>query len=228
MSKEEFYRRAEASEECVVDWEQGEAVILSPGHGRHGLFIARLFNVLEGSLRGSGALIRPEVFVDFGERTYGADLVVLLPQHVDRYRDGRVYGVPDLVVEVLSEDSHLRDRVAKFEVYHRQGVTWYWIGDPALGLLEEFHHSPEGYLRTAAGDRDHPFQPRGFPGLSIQVAELMEDPPSAHHHPDRRGGEVRSSPSLGHQIDLVIPGGQGPAGREGGSPGPGVCRPRAR
>nr|MCU0493851.1 Uma2 family endonuclease [Chloroflexaceae bacterium] len=46
-------------------------------------------------------------------------------------RDGKLYGAPELVVEVLSPGSRniSRDREAKLKLYSRRGVDEYWIVD---------------------------------------------------------------------------------------------------
>ena len=42
--------------------------------------------------------------------------------------DGKIHGIPELVVEILSDDAR-RDRIYKMGVYKRNGVRWYWIID---------------------------------------------------------------------------------------------------
>jgi Uma2 family endonuclease len=172
MSREEFLRRSENRDECLQDWEDGVAIKFTPAHSRHGYFMGVLFGILRAS--GVGR-VRQETFVDFGARTVGADLAVLFPEHADRLVEGRIRGVPDVIVEIVSQDSVDRDRVAKFDLYYSQGVPWYWIGDPRAALMEEYHHTPEGYVRTASGSLSSPFEPRAIPGLLISVADLLED-----------------------------------------------------
>ncbi|MER3485893.1 MAG: hypothetical protein C4345_07940, partial [Chloroflexota bacterium] len=49
--------------------------------------------------------------------------------HLDRLTPERVVGPPDLIIEVVSEDSEHRDRVDKFNEYEAAGVPEYWIVD---------------------------------------------------------------------------------------------------
>jgi len=79
------------------------------------------------------------------------------------------------VLEILSEDSVERDRTEKFDYYYTQGVAWYWIGDPVAGILEEYHHTPQGYVRSSSGSLQRPFEPRTLSGLSVPLSELLED-----------------------------------------------------
>jgi Uma2 family endonuclease len=173
MSKEEYFRRAQDRDECLVDWEEGVAIKLTPAHGRHSLFILHLSVAMKDALLSKGQLW-PEIFVDFGSKTYGPDIVVLFGDHVALYREGRICGAPDIVVEVLSDDSITRDRVEKFDSYCKLGVPWYWIGDPAAGNLEEYKNTPEGYVRTASGTLDMPFRPRALEGLEVDMNHLVK------------------------------------------------------
>ena len=43
---------------------------------------------------------------------------------------GAIYGVPDMVVEVLSPSTRVRDLTVKKDAYESNGVKEYWIVDP--------------------------------------------------------------------------------------------------
>lgn len=173
MTKEAYFRLASDRDNCLVDWEDGVATKMTPAHGRHGLFILHLSQALKQGLVDRGQLFQ-EIFVDFGPKTYGVDVAILFMEHVDRYVDGRILGAPDVIVEVLSQDSLVRDRTDKFNNYCSFGVPWYWIGDPLGGSLEEYQHTPGGYLRTASGTTESPFEPRALQGVSVDLTQLMK------------------------------------------------------
>src|SRR2546428_201546 len=63
--------------------------------------------------------------------------------------DRKIHGSPDLVVEITSGKPD-RDRVRKFRIYYQNGVPWYWIIDQESLAIEEYHATPDGYLRTAS------------------------------------------------------------------------------
>jgi Uma2 family endonuclease len=92
--------------------------------------------------------------------------------------DRKIHGSPDLAVEVTSS-APARDRVHKFRVYYGNGVPWYWIIDSNTLAIEEYHATPQGYLRTASIAAGEEFQPHLFPGLSMNLAALLDVEPPA-------------------------------------------------
>ena len=55
-----------------------------------------------------------------------------------KYKNGRVFGAPDLVVEVLSPSSRKKDMQIKLAKYYNAGVREYWIIDPEKKLLVQY------------------------------------------------------------------------------------------
>ncbi len=107
------------------------------------------------------------------ELAYAPDLVFVATEHLHRIRDGRVYGAPDLVVEILSPSTANRDHLTKLDAYLKSGIPWYWIADPQGPGIEEYRATEGGYLRTATVESSDIFQPGIFPGLNIDLATLV-------------------------------------------------------
>ncbi len=62
-----------------------------------------------------------------------------------------IFGVPDLLIEVLSPVNAERDRIVKRDLYARNGVPEYWIVDPDVRTIEvlrlrEGGYAPAGYF----------------------------------------------------------------------------------
>jgi Uma2 family endonuclease len=113
-------------------------------------------------------------FTDFGlRRWYYPDLTYLSNDDLTRF-DGRKLPVPaTLIVEVATGSSLDRDAGRKKSVYHRAGVSWYWIVDLVAEEILEFRHAPAGYDLAARVGLYDPFRPALFPGLTIQLAPLI-------------------------------------------------------
>jgi Uma2 family endonuclease len=61
-------------------------------------------------------------------------------------------GPPYLVVEILSPGNMRHDRVTKFDLYQRSGVSEYWIVDADERFLEVNHLRDGRYVRVAVVD----------------------------------------------------------------------------
>jgi Uma2 family endonuclease len=90
--------------------------------------------------------------------------------------DDKIHGSPDMVLEIISKDVG-RDRVEKFRIYQDNGIEWYWLADSTTLTIEEYHLTPEGYLRTASIAQGEEFRPGVFPGLVIDLARLLNVTP---------------------------------------------------
>ncbi len=70
------------------------------------------------------------------ENTVQPDFVFVSANNAGIIQRRGIFGVPDLLVELVSPSSVRRDRYDKKDLYARFGVKEYWIGDPANQSLE--------------------------------------------------------------------------------------------
>ncbi|HEY0300816.1 MAG TPA: Uma2 family endonuclease [Rhizomicrobium sp.] len=84
-----------------------------------------------------------------------------------------IFGAPDLVVEILSPSTAVRDRGRKRDLYARTGVVHYWYLDPRAGKLVALRLNGSRYrVEVEVGPRST-FKPSLFPGLSIRIRDLL-------------------------------------------------------
>jgi Uma2 family endonuclease len=55
-----------------------------------------------------------------------------------KYKNGRVFGAPDLVIEVLSPSTRRKDMQLKMYKYAGAGVREYWMVDPGKKLVVQY------------------------------------------------------------------------------------------
>lgn len=102
-------------------------------------------------------------------RSFETGRVTLTP-HPERADDAiEVVGPPDLIVEIVSDESATRDGEELFDAYFRAGVREYWLIDarafePVFRLLtsgrsnwNEVHADPEGFVRSVVFERCYRF-----------------------------------------------------------------------
>ncbi len=102
------------------------------------------------------------------------DLVFIRAERSAIIGRNAIEGAPDLVVEILSPATRVRDRGYKKSLYARFGVAEYWIVDPKAETIEVHALGSAGYEsagRYRKGDR---FASPLFPGLMLPVDEVFE------------------------------------------------------
>jgi Uma2 family endonuclease len=84
-----------------------------------------------------------------------------------------VSAAPDLVVEVLSPGTTLRDRRLKFRLYARFGVRELWIVDPNVHSIEVFGNSGKRLHLAAVFGRSDALRSEVFPKLRVALADVF-------------------------------------------------------
>jgi Uma2 family endonuclease len=172
------------------EFEDGELIRMNPPHARHQDLLLALGSELRGHIvRLKLGRIWPETELRLtGQRVYIPDLVFLATDHLDRYSDadGRLHGAPDLVVEILSPATRRRDRTTKLRAYQDAGVAWYWIVNPDDLWIEEYRHTPAGYVVAQSMPPGEIFAPGLFPELRIDLAALLGVTPVIEPEDDER------------------------------------------
>ena len=66
------------------------------------------------------------------------DILVVMNDRKHIITRKKIKGVPNLVVEILSESNPRNDQTLKMEMYQRNGVQEYWIADPDEHWVDQF------------------------------------------------------------------------------------------
>jgi len=88
-------------------------------------------------------------------------------------------GRPDLVVEVVSNDSTRRDNEEKFREYQAAGIPEYWIIDPRPGSQTARFYTLAGGVYQPLAEEDGIVRSTIVPGFWLRTEWLFEDPPRA-------------------------------------------------
>lgn len=87
--------------------------------------------------------------------------------------DGYWHGAPDLVIEVLSPSTALRDRKAKFSLYEQYGVREYWLADPDAKFLEVYVRDGNRFVRLGVFAQGDTFTSAVLGGAVVSVNALI-------------------------------------------------------
>ncbi|MCC3357879.1 Uma2 family endonuclease [Bacillus sp. REN16] len=82
-------------------------------------------------------------------------------------------GAPNLIIEVLSPSTAIKDRNEKFKIYQQFGVQEYWIIDPNYKLIEVYGLD-KGYFRIKEvyGQKDE-LKSFIFPNLKVKLETIF-------------------------------------------------------
>jgi len=176
VTYEEWLRMPEVTDaiEEVVD---GEILIMPPAKWKHAVIVANLHDSLVAQTD------RREVQVvvgSFGVVIRKAPLTSRVPdlavfrKSTIVEQDGYIHSAPQLVVEVLSPGNTRRERERKLADYASLGVPEMWVVSPEARTVEVLYLE-SGFLRSAQALTQGVLEPKQFPGVQIQIAEIWPD-----------------------------------------------------
>ena len=123
----------------IIGGKKFMAPAANPTHGR---VIGRLYKFIDDYFdsNGKGYIFADNTDVYFSDGTlFKPDLSVVLEENsaiIDWFRG--IYGVPDMVAEVLSKSTKKKDLTIKKDIYELQGVKEYWIIDPYMKAISVY------------------------------------------------------------------------------------------
>ena len=106
------------------------------------------------------------------ENTVQPDIVFVAEANVGIIQRRAIFGVPDLLVELVSPSSVRRDRYDKKQLYARFGVKEYWIGDPANKALEILTLKEAHYELHGCAEEKGKLTSLLLPGLEFDLTEI--------------------------------------------------------
>jgi len=104
------------------------------------------------------------------------DLLFVAKQNLAWLKEHYLDGPADLVIEIVSPESVLRDRGAKYVEYEAGGVREYWIIDNLSQRADFFVLDAEGRYQRATPDAHGKYTSAVLPGFWISVGWLWQTP----------------------------------------------------
>ena len=101
------------------------------------------------------------------------DVVFVSSERLSIVGAANISGPPDLVIEILSPGTRIRDLEIKRKLYARFGVREYWIVDPEAETVEVLCWTEAGYRTEALVSRVGTLSSPLFPGLNLNLTEIF-------------------------------------------------------
>ena len=153
----------------------------SPRHGAAAAAVgARLGGPFQTDPSGPGGwvfFVEPEI--RFGEDILVPDVAAWRRERLPGYPETNYFETaPDWVCEILSASTERRDRSTKKRVYARSEVSFLWLIDPRLQLLEAFELREGAWTDAGAWTSEDNVRAPPFDAISFPLADLWPlDPP---------------------------------------------------
>jgi Uma2 family endonuclease len=176
-SFEEFCEVIEDGQKA--DLIDGEIFLSSPDSVRANnlqSFIQVLLDGFSEAQGGLGSVYVSRVALRLGSRNGPEpDVAFVLREHSERVKLNHIQGAPDIVVEIVSEDSRHRDYVRKRALYQDAGAGEYWVLNPLDGAAL-FLRLRNGEFESIELENGRYFRSGVLPGFWLDVRWLFQDP----------------------------------------------------
>ena len=175
MTSEQFYALPEDGKRYeLIEGEVDVAPSPSMEHQRLSIRLAyALMKYFERKPVGEVLTAPMDVELD-AANVYQPDLIVVLEENSRILTKARVVGAPDLIVEILSSGTAMKDRNVKLQRYAKAGVREAWLADPARRRFEIYRlRDDKRYAHVETVEEGGTLTTPMLPGLRIKVARLF-------------------------------------------------------
>ncbi len=102
------------------------------------------------------------------------DIVFISNENLRNIKRGRLFGSPDLVVEIVSPGSYKRDRYEKFNLYEKHGIREYWIVLPGEKVIEVWCLKKGKYVLHSVAVEKGEVKSCVLKGFKLRVEEVLK------------------------------------------------------
>ena len=99
------------------------------------------------------------------------DIIIMCDQ--ENVTNEKYYGIPTLVVEVLSPSSRSKDTMTKLNLYQREGVSEYLLVDPKNQVVHYWYFKDKELVIHTELSVDQVFESSAFEGLKVDIKEAF-------------------------------------------------------
>lgn len=167
-----------ADEDTLAEWVDGQIIRRKPESVSHQELLGFLGNVLRDYTqeRDLGQVLLRGYPMKLEQSGREPDLLFVAQDNLSRLQRNYLDGPADIAVEIISPESALTDRGAKYAEYEAGGVGEYWIFDQNERRADFFGLSVERRFERIKPDADGIFWSVALPGFWLNVNWLWQTP----------------------------------------------------
>jgi len=160
----------------IIELSEGRLIISPSPTPRHQEISSNLFLIIATYVKSnkSGKVCYSPIDIRLWEgKIRQPDIAFMGNEHLDRITE-EFWGIPDLIIEILSEGNIKVDKEDKYFEYQKAGVLEYWIVDTFQQSIEIFNLENGVYAlsgKWSAGDVAHS---KALAGLQFNIDSIFE------------------------------------------------------
>lgn len=156
MTAAEFFDLPETTQ--PVELIEGELIVSPTPVPKHARTSVRFVVYLDDLVPNGEIFDAPmEIYLD-DENTVQPDIFWVAENGRCKEGEKRFVGAPELIIDILSPGSVRLDKITKFKLYERHGVTEYWIVDPIEQYVEVYRLENGRYMLQGTYGPDMSFE----------------------------------------------------------------------
>ena len=167
-------------EDVRAEWVEGKVMVMAPASLTHQEFVGFLGALLRifAEDRQLGTVLSAPFPMRLGPElsVREPDLLFVVREHKGRLQETYLDGAADLVVEIVSSESRLRDRGAKFAEYEVAGVREYWLFDLERERVDFYRLDTDGRYRFSDPDAQGVYRALVVPGFWLRLGWVLQRP----------------------------------------------------
>jgi Uma2 family endonuclease len=113
-----------------------------------------------------------DVYLD-NENVVQPDILFISKERLNIIGEKNIQGAPDLVIEIISEDTAYRDLIQKKKLYARFGVKEYWIVIPGEELIEVYVLKDNAYMVYKTFNKNETLESPYLKNLKIELKSIF-------------------------------------------------------
>ncbi len=173
-TESDYFRLPETNR--IVELSEGRLIITPSPTEQHQMVLGNLFVLFKMHIRSKklGKVLTSPMDVRLYEGVIRQpDIVFMSNEHNDRTTE-ELWGVPDLVVEILSKGMIKEDREKKFKEYQNARVQEYWIVDPFKKIIAIYTLENGTFELFGKWGQGEIAKSKLLTGFEVSVDDVME------------------------------------------------------
>ncbi|MBC7870172.1 MAG: Uma2 family endonuclease, partial [Chitinophagaceae bacterium] len=152
----------------------GEIVMAPPPIPDHQRIVFKFAKLIDSLISNGEVFVAPiELLLDDGSVPQ-PDVVWVAVGGRCVIEEKRLHGAPELIIEVLSPGTARYDKIEKYKLYERHGISEYWIASPVEQYVEVFSLENGKFKFMGVFGAEQSFESPVLGGQAVDLTKIFD------------------------------------------------------